>query len=200
MGSLDGGIWLGPAWSESSKSSAVGSSQVRRAMEDERMNVTETGVISRTCRVSLFHGLILRQPAGGDGGRLIPPRFIDSHEKRMGTKAGSVSTKGAKHRGPQRQESMRGASAGLNVNVRSHSCLHQQQSYARLNAPRSRHCTRNTRAASTKAAPSKSYASTLLLPKTKFKLWPDYAARDKAFSKRTNEDLYKWQVSRIVQH
>lgn len=36
------------------------------------MNVAETGVISRTCRVSLFQGLILRQPAGGEGGRRIP--------------------------------------------------------------------------------------------------------------------------------
>lgn len=51
------------------------------------------------------------------------------------------------------------------------------------------------RAASTKAAPSKSYASTLLLPKTKFKLWPDYTARDNALGKKTNQSLYAWQVN-----
>lgn len=39
-------------------------------MDEDSMKVAETGVISRTCSVSLFQGRMLRQPAGGDGGAL----------------------------------------------------------------------------------------------------------------------------------
>ncbi|KAF8317206.1 isoleucyl-tRNA synthetase [Clavulina sp. PMI_390] len=62
-----------------------------------------------------------------------------------------------------------------------------------LSSPTLYICSRCTRSASTKASPSKSFASTLLLPKTKFKLWPDYSARESSLAKRTNEELYASQ-------
>jgi hypothetical protein len=55
------------------------------------------------------------------------------------------------------------------------------------------------RLVSTKAA-LKSYTSTLLLPKTKFKLWPNYASRQDNVGERTNEYLYAWQVTCLLRN
>lgn len=60
--------------------------------------------------------------------------------------------------------------------------------------------TYSTSSASSKATPPQSYASTLLLPKTKFRLWPNYASRQVKVGKRTNESLYAWQVTSLLRN
>lgn len=143
------------------------------------MNVAETGVISRTCRVSLFQGLILRQPAGGEGGRRIE-EVIE----------GRVKVYGCVCRGKFLTHSSMRRAASLHARI---PCTIPPRN-TRLSC-QSMSVSRRSSSTTTKSAPPpKSYSNTLLLPKTKFKPWPDYASRDAILGKKTNEELYAWQV------
>ena len=47
-----------------------------------------------------------------------------------------------------------------------------------------------------KSSAEKAYASTLLLPKTKFPIWIEPKIVQDRYRERTTQDLYKWQVRR----